>query len=256
MDYNHFVNETKRILGDDMLQKDGAVLYTSYNTVQESDFYFLGLNPGANDDYSSDYQSKKLTDKSKIMNIEKSLNECVLQNYNEYEEPWKDTVASGQMRFQKNVKCLASNILHHDVNDMCCTNLIFRSTKDQSGINLQKEGDICWGVHEILLRTIKPKLIIACGNSNISSYYYLYSKLQGDKYKKVEPVDADHGRWKIKGFIGMFENRPTYVLGLPHLSRYTITSPKKHKLINDFLDSYIPKEYLDKWRSVQLPITI
>ena len=64
MDYNQFVEDTKRILGENLLHEDGAILYTSFNTVHDGDFYILGLNPGGNDDYSPKYNTKSPRDES------------------------------------------------------------------------------------------------------------------------------------------------------------------------------------------------
>jgi len=52
--------------------------------------------------------------------------------------------------------------------------------------------------------------------------------------------------YRIKVFEGIHNKRPIYVLGLPHLSRYSIISEQKTRLINDFISDYIPKEFLKK----------
>lgn len=252
MDYNHFVNETKRILGEKMpIGSDGAVLYTSFQAVHENDyFYILGLNPGGNDDYSPEYNTKCPRDESKFMTIGKSLVVCENDQYNEYEEQWKCTVPAGQMPFQRNLKSLATNILHRDISSICCTNLIFRTTQNQYGLKLQRDGDICWGVHEMLLREIKPDLIVACGNGDISPYRYLYNKLCGDSPAKDFYTTAKHGNYRLKLFSANYNDKTTYVLGLPHMSRYWVTTTEKQQLINSFLDEHIPSELLDKWRRV------
>jgi hypothetical protein len=38
---------------------------------------------------------------------------------------------------------------------------------------------------------------------------------------KQESFPAGHGNWSVKGFSCKINNRPVYVAGLPHLSRYS-----------------------------------
>lgn len=249
MEYDKFYGDVCKILNSKLpLDKPGAILYTSLRTVQEGDFYILGLNPGGKDNPIPSGHPNCAADISQKMTIKASLEKCQNENYNEYSEVWKCSNGAGNMTLQKNLKSFAINILHKEIQDICCTNLIFKTTENQSSLNLKNDGGNCWGVHEMLLGIIKPKLIIAFGNGDVSPYKYLLDMFCEDKEEKVFSTCADHGNYRIKGFEGVFQGVPIYVLGLPHLSRYWVTSQEKHDVINEFLDRYIPHEYLMKWR--------
>ncbi len=256
MEYNEFHDKVCTILNGKLpLDEYGAILYTSLKTVQKGDFYILGLNPGGNDDYTLPKKLKcNAPEPSKKMTIGKSLESCCDENYNEYSKSWLCTRGAGNMPLQLNLKNFTRNILHKDIKDICCTNLIFKTTKSQNDVAFHNEADACWEVHKMILEVIQPKLIIAYGNGDISPYEYLHCKLNSNKKDDVPSYDADQGNYRIKGFKGTLDGRDTYVLGLPHLSRYWVNNDKKYELINEFLDSYIPQVYLKKWRDVQIPI--
>lgn len=76
---------------------------------------------------------------------------------------------------------------------------------------------------EAIIDIIKPKLIIAFGNSDISPYGYIHTMLGG----KDEYFPSGHGNWSVKGFGCKINGRPVYVAGLPHLSRYSPIGKKE-----------------------------
>lgn len=257
MEYDEFYAGVCNVLnGKLLLDECGAILYTSFKTVQKADFYILGLNPGGNDDYTLPKKLKcNAPEPSKKMTIGKSLESCRAENYNEYSETWICTRGAGNMPLQLNLKNFTRNILHKDIKDICCTNLIFRTSKNQDSLAFRNEADACWGIHKMLLDVIQPKLIIAYGNSDKSPYEYLHCKLNSIKKDDEPSHDADQGNYRIKGFKGTLDGRDTYVLGLPHLSRYWVNNDKKYGAIGEFLSTFIPPEYLESWGKIQPPYT-
>lgn len=96
-------------------------------------------------------------------------------------------------------------------------NLIFLQSRGASDISYSL-AEKCWPVHEAILNIVKPKLIIAFGNSDISPYNYIHSMLGG----KEQYFPSGHGNWSVKGFNCQINGRPVYVAGQPHLSRYSL----------------------------------
>lgn len=90
-------------------------------------------------------------------------------------------------------------------------------------LNLRGASDIdfslaqkCWPIHEAIIELIRPKLKLTFGNSSISPYAYLHTRLGG----KEDSFPSGHGNWSIKSFSCKINGHPLFVVGLPHLSRY------------------------------------
>lgn len=220
MNYSEFVENAKRILNKDLpLHTKGSILYTTFNTVQRGDYYIIGLNPGGNPGGPNDryplYEN---------MTLAKSLDACEDPKYNEYKKNWREP-EDGPLRLmplQKNINHIAENFLGKQSDEICCTNLIYKTT--QKDIDLSNEfldvANLCWKVHKLLLDVIEPKLIIAFGNQDKLSPFSYIHKIAGNPKTKEE--HAFHWKYRIKYFTGDIEGRKTHVLGLPHLSRYTV----------------------------------
>ena len=186
-----------------LLDKPGSILYSSHETLKPGDVYLLGFNPGGTGGNP----------------IERSINQLLTNTTNAYlDESWENqngVWANGEAPLQKRIQWILKSIKLNP-RDVCASNLIFFQSREASDINffLAKQ---CWPVHEAILSIVKPKLIIAFGNSGASPYGYLHSILGG----KVESFPSGHGNWKIKGFNSQINGGPVYIAGLPHLSRYS-----------------------------------
>ncbi len=229
MNHTEFSEKATQILNQGNLPVDtnGAILYTTFDTVRKGDYYIIGLNPGGNPNQPDDKYPLYSE-----MTIEKSLKECKLQDYNEYTKIWIE--GRPLMPLQRNVNYLAEKFLQKDSIEICCTNLIFKVTKD--AVKLTPEFDVlanlCWDVHKMLLDIIQPRIIIAFGNQDkLSPFHFLRHKAG---FPTLKERLANHGKYyRIKYFKGTIEGRETIVLGLPHLSRYCIYNGNKDVIINE-----------------------
>jgi hypothetical protein len=188
---------------DGILDEPGSILYSSHETLKPGSVYLLGLNPGG----------------AGGSTIEESLNTMLANTHNAYlDESWENrngTYDKGEAPLQKRVQYILKN-LGLNTENVCASNLIFIRSRDATSLNFSLAKQ-CWPVHEAILSIVQPKLIIAFGNSNESPYQYLHEILKG----KEEFLPSGHGNWKIKGFESQINGHPVYVVGLPHLSRYS-----------------------------------
>ena len=106
-----------------------------------------------------------------------------------------------------------------------CYNLIFVTSRSADDINYGLAG-YCWRFHELILKVIKPKIILCFGISQVSSYSFLWSLYGG----KESTIQAEHGKWVCKSFRANIDGRETTVVGIPHLSYYSIIG--KENVIN------------------------
>lgn len=186
-----------------LLDKLGSILYSSHETLKPGDVYLLGFNPGGTGGNP----------------IERSINQLLTNTTNAYlDESWENqngAWANGEAPLQKRIQWILKSIKLNP-RDVCASNLIFFQSREASDISFSLAKQ-CWPVHEAILSIVKPKLIIAFGNSGTSPYGYLHSILGGNE----ESFPSGHGNWQIKGFNGQINDRSVYVAGLPHLSRYS-----------------------------------
>lgn len=200
------------------LETPGGILYSSHETLRPGSIYLLGFNPGG----------------SGGMPLGESLKNMLSYNENAYlDECWRNGNGSwgpGEAPLQQRINWLLQE-LGAETREVCASNLIFFQSRTANDINF-KLADSCWPVHEAILDIVQPKLILTFGNSGVSPYGYLYAKF-GDKQ---EEFPSGHGNWKVKGFSCHINGRPTYVAGLPHLSRY---SPVGKQDVIDWLKSHV-----------------
>ncbi len=187
----------------DVLSESGSILYSSHETLKPGDVYLLGFNPGGAGGNP----------------VEQSINSMLTNTSNSYiDESWENhngVWANGEAPLQKRIQWILES-LGLNTREVCASNLIFLQSREASDISYSL-AEKCWPVHEAILNIIKPKLIIAFGNSAISPYGYLQSMLGG----KEQYFPSGHGNWSVKGFSCKINGLPVYVAGLPHLSRYS-----------------------------------
>ena len=180
----------------DLLEKPGSILYSSHETLKPGTVYLLGFNPGGTGGKP----------------VERSINKLLTNTTNAYlDESWENQNglwASGEAPLQKRIQWVLKSIKLNP-RDVCASNLIFFQSREASDISYSLAKQ-CWPIHEAILSIVKPKLIIAFGNSETSPYGYLHSILGG----KEEYFPSGHGKWQLKGFNGQINGRSVYVAGL------------------------------------------
>jgi hypothetical protein len=184
----------------------GRILYSGAHTLKVGPIYLLGLNPGGDPETHSD-------------SVSSSLAELSTRTDNAYlDESWQYRARAcpvGKSPLQKRV-CWLLDQLGQNARDVCASNLIFTRSKGAGGSGYPERAELCWPVHEQIIAMIRPKLIIAFGNSGQSPYHFLYSKLQGKNEKRYP---SGHGNWSCASFNS---GTGVAVVGLPHLSRYAV----------------------------------
>ncbi|MBN1217177.1 MAG: hypothetical protein JXA99_17285 [Candidatus Lokiarchaeota archaeon] len=215
-----FIENCKKHLKE-ILSESGAVLYSSGETLKKGDYYILGLNPGGNEGPT----------------IKTSLDEILTYKDNAYlDENWsnKNNYGVGGHPLQRNMQKL-SKYLNFKLREVCASNLIFVRSKNQNQCDRRKLAGICWEVHKLILKIVKPKVLIVFGKETFDIIRY---KQIFDDVSDLEPLNSGHGKWKCYFSKIILKNREILLIGLPHLSRYTIPekeimkdNPQKVKMI-------------------------
>jgi len=191
------------------LNQSGAILYSSHETLKKGDVYLLGYNPAG----------EKSEDTERFLSA--GIDRMLTYAGNEYlDEKWSRAGSEskkGEAPLQKRIDWVLKQ-LNFETKEVCASNLIFVSGKKQKNIDY-KLAELCWPVHEAILNIVQPKLILVFGNGAPSPYRFLHDKWGGQE----DDIPAKHALWKVKGFEPPFEifGRKVYVVGFPHLSRYS-----------------------------------
>lgn len=210
-----FIDDIKNVLGDTTLDKSGAAFYSSINTLTKGQYLIIGLNPGG--------------DPLKIKSTIRDSFQTILQpGYNAYYEKW---LPNGRKhRLQENLKDLF-NFLGKDLRNVCATNLIYERTQKESDLTfkmLPKYRKILYAT----LKEIEPEDIICFGRKTIFELKHYFKEWE----QKCIVIPSGHGNWTIE-FIEIFAPNKVYkIVGLPHLSIYSLYSRNEIKQqIKDFV---------------------
>jgi len=218
------IQEIKETIPD-ILDQPGSIVYSSVNSICKGDLYIMGLNPGGQDGKT----------------IRETLYDLPSKQNNSYEddEPWGNVkrYEPGQHPLQKNYKCL-KRFLNAD-EEIFSTNLIFTQSLNQHGVNYNKRAKDCWKVHEKFIDIIDPKCFIVFGIGAISPYNFIKNNyaLKPDP----NPPKSEHGNWPIYCAEAVIENKNRLIIGLPHLSIYSISNkPKITEWLKNRTEDFYP----------------
>jgi len=207
---NSFVSNATKLLSP-ILDESGAILYSAWETLCPGQYYILGLNPGGNAGPT----------------IRECLNE--LNNYTEnayLDEDWSTKSRNygvGGHPLQVHLKSLLQS-LGYDLRNICASNLIFSRSPDQYGAYYPAKADQCWDVHKMIINIVQPSILLVFGNGSISPYNYLQRKHieQFSEWPQDKVIPSGHAAWVCRSFETTLEGKKRIVIGLPHLSRYSI----------------------------------
>jgi hypothetical protein len=180
--------------------KSGEVLYSGVDSLQPGRVYLLGHNPGG------DPTNRRLS------TVGKSIAWLPKRTTNSY----LVTEWSGRDTLKSRVLWLLT-ALKLNPRQVAASNLCFVRSPNAGTSRMQEYADLCWPVHEQILKIVRPRLVIVYGNSAQSPYSFLSQKFEAQTHKCHR---SGHGSWMCRTFVvsGRFR-----VVGLPHLSRYDIT---------------------------------
>lgn len=184
-----------------ILHMSGEVLYSESSTLRPGRVYLLGHNPGG------DAMSPRLP------TVGSSVAELPTKTFNSY----LDTTWEGRALLQPRVVWLLKQ-LGLDPRAVAASNLIFPRSRDAATSQFRTFAELCWPVHLEIMKIVNPALIITYGNSGDSPYSFMLQKFSGPRESQFP---SGHGNWSCRAFQvpGSF-----HVVGLPHMSRYAITS--------------------------------
>lgn len=213
-DLSNFIATAKQHLAP-ILDHSGNILYSAADTLRPGSIYLLGLNPGG--------------DPGKHESVRHTLEALPSRVANAYlDEVWERQQYPGRAPLQRRVQWLAQQ-LRLDLRKVCAANLIFVRSKDGARSGYPKLADVCWPVHLAILELVRPQLIVAFGNSAVLPYAYLRGHLHGSTERTFP---SGHGGWSCR----LFHSAGRRVVGLPHLSRYSIDKhPEVAEWLRDFL---------------------
>src|SRR5437016_3951996 len=139
-----------------LLDRSGNILYSAASTLRPGPVYLLGLNPGG--------------DPTGHETIREMLERLPSRTANAYlDESWERQSCPGQAQLQQRVAWLLQQ-LGLQVRDVCASNLIFTRSKATAGAGYPQTADMCWPVHDTILDIVRPRLVVAYGNSSMSPY--------------------------------------------------------------------------------------
>ena len=123
---------------------------------------------------------------------------------------------AGEQRLQKNLVWLFEQ-LGTAVERVCMS----RMAPSSIPMDDLKAAEAFWPIHQNILHIVHPEIIITYGISDHSPFWYLYecSEELGDSWSHIA---SGQGNWQCKTFTGTYLGRRVPVVGLPHLSRYTL----------------------------------
>ncbi len=204
---NEFIPRIKEFFKNET-GRSGAILYSSYDTLQKGAYYLLGINPGGSEGKS----------------LGEHIDNLPGQTENAYlDEDWispggNDPQYFGKAPYQKHIQWLLGSF-GQPTRDVCASNLNFFRTPNVQGITME-EASLCWNVHEMMLEIIQPQVIFTIGNAEDpakSAYAFIKHRYGGHV---LESIKANHGNYSIKILEIQRNGTPILVIGFPHFSRY------------------------------------
>lgn len=262
--YNSFVESVQQHFKNEVNiptnKFPGAILYTSHNSLKPQKYLFMGLNPSGS----------PLTS----MKIQESLDKCLNSSYNEYEEDWSGVDSpdkqtknykykAGCHPIQLNIKHICA-LLDLKVEEICSENLVYEPSHGakalwkkfvEQKLDARKEIErIYLPVHKLILDIVQPKVIITYGNDEYFSPYWFLRGIAKNEKDSIFPPESTtmptgHKPFTFKYFKGVIFGKVTHVVGLPHLSYYSLykgatTAPEAYVRKNEAFAKFM-KEKID-----------
>lgn len=217
-----FVAEAELHL-EPLLGLSGEVLFSAVDTLREGDLYICGLNPGGSGDEPHQHT------------IRESLEMLPHKTSNNYfDESWRH-YPRGAHPLQRRLRWLVEQ-LGYDLREVCASNLIFARSPGQGGSGYPEYAEICWPVHERILRIVRPKMLLVYGNGAKSPFEFLYGRSIGPS--PIDSIWSGHHGWDCRAFQTEVAGQGVVVVGLPHLSRYNVIG-KAH--VVEWIASHLSK---------------
>lgn len=212
-------------LGDYAKTTSGNVLSVGPDAIKPGRFYVMGLNPGGDPENHDGTIAKSIV--ARPLGWSVFTHDCWLCDVRPCEHAPADKVLEPSLtRHQRNVLATL-NALGTEPGSVAATNAIFaRSTGEKTLAGAWDWWKMCWPVHQLFLRQVRPEWIITLGlGLGTSAFAFLIdeAKRASGKRPDIHAIGSGKtgGRWfsaKLPdGEGGVLDLR---VLGLPHPSYY------------------------------------
>ena len=223
------INKLKKIIKEQGLNNEtGSLIHSSSETLRKSNIYFM----------SDLDKSSFLKDKSIIENLTNLVKKTSFnEDYQVFSNKNKKQVEKITTILQKRIKFLLSSLNTSSTN-VFATNLIFKNFKSGKNINkFDYWAEKCWSIHEELLLTVDPEIILVLGNNSF--------EFVGSKMTKFKEFNYFHGNYKdqfsCRHITGDIVNKKRDLIMIPHLSKLPITQ-NKYKPIIKWIQKYLHNE--------------
>ncbi|MCK7460015.1 hypothetical protein [Idiomarina aminovorans] len=212
--------------------KNGGIFYSKSDAFKKGDIYLLGYNPGGDSGQP----------------IIEELDRCFEREQSFYKDVWQHRAGTSnngslvnrdvekQTRYQRGVISFI-DLLGFKLEQVCASNLIFFQSHSAKTVNHRQAADLCWPIHEVALSVVRPRLIVAIGNGNSGSAYseVLRRKRHNLTWQLTPTWKSNYSNWRLKAFKYQEEGQQVVVLGLPHLSFYSVHS--NQQLLRNYLNA-------------------
>ena len=200
----------KRILGGDLINNPGRVIYNSVRTLKPSRIYVAGLNPGG---------SRKVS----ICNDINDSKYDADQNYSALDlESWRNH-KPGEAPYQKRAKEILRR-LGYDHHDVFLTNALFCRSRTSARLSLNSDAISRFGrMHLELLAKVTPEVVLCLGNGyGKSSFRYFQEWAEESRSigNLADTEDFRDGKFREAMYPGI---GPIRLVGVPHPSRFSPT---------------------------------
>ncbi len=223
----HCVNTINEYLTlSKLLNTPGSGIYSHYRTLSKGRYYLLGTNPGGTPDTSH----KK--------SIGYHLHHTGTTN-NLLEDPEWETGAGNRMR--EKIKTLFLSI-HQQLENICASNLIWECSNNLDNINNREFNQLAkqyWPVHQAIIQTVNPDILIVFGSGNGKSPYS-YLKQLINPINQLPDIQNGTTTSYFKGFTGWLEGRHRGIIAIPHPSKFNVPSNLFSEMLNNITKQLAP----------------
>ncbi len=190
-----------------LLDLSGEVLFSAAHTLREGDIYICGLNPGGDD---APHHHTIREDLERLPH--KSSNNYLDESWRQRGRRYSQGAAPLQCRLRWLIEALG-----YDLREVCASNLIFARSRGEAGSGYPEYAQICWPVHERILRIVRPKMIMVYGKP---PFEFLCQRSM--RLSPIDSIWSGRDTWKCRAFRAKVAAQEVIVIGLPHLSRYKV----------------------------------
>ncbi len=203
-----------------LIDKPGKLLYSAGTTVRLFPIYFLGTKPGG---------ILPTTIRQSLSDLDDGQNE-----YLDYR--WEDR-PPGQHKLQKQIQRFVTG-LGFSLRDVPGTNIIFtRDRSIESHPDMDGDAILSWPIHLFMMRIIRPQTIVAYGSGEEKSPFAYLRRFLSPPV--IETIHSGQGKFFCHRFTARIEDRPTRIVAVPHLTRY---SPYTRPEIMNWIKEYLPNK--------------